>query len=95
LTFGGIINDVQHRIAKNGKGWGIFTLEGYDESYEFKIFGEEYLKFRHFFQNNFTYMKVLVKEGWVNQDTGKKNEPRIQFTLVNIYRTCWMILQRS
>jgi DNA polymerase-3 subunit alpha len=36
LTFGGIINDVQHRIA-NGKGWGIFTLEGYDESYEFKI----------------------------------------------------------
>jgi DNA polymerase-3 subunit alpha len=83
LTFGGIINDVQHRIAKNGKGWGIFTLEGYDESYEFKIFGEEYLKFRHFFiQNNFTYMKVLVKEGWVNQDTGKKSEPRIQFTLV-------------
>jgi DNA polymerase-3 subunit alpha len=22
-------------------------------------------------------MKVLVKEGWVNQDTGKKSEPRI------------------
>ena len=83
LTFGGIINNVQHRVAKNGKGWGIFTLEGYDESYEFKIFGEEYLKFRHFFiQNNFTYMKVMVKEGWVNQDTGKKSEPRIQFMLV-------------
>jgi DNA polymerase-3 subunit alpha len=46
LTFGGIINDVQHRIAKKRKA-GIFTLEGYDESYEFKIFGEEYLKFRH------------------------------------------------
>ena len=73
LTFGGIINDVQHRVAKNGKGWAIFTLEGYDESYEFKIFGEEYLKFRHFLiQNNFTYMKVLVKEGWTNQDTGRK-----------------------
>jgi len=83
LTFGGIINNVQHRVAKNGKGWGIFTLEGYDESYEFKIFGEEYLKFRHFFiQNNFTYMKVVVKEGWVNQDTGKRSEPRIQFMLV-------------
>ena len=83
LSFGGIINNVQHRVAKNGKGWGIFTLEGYDESYEFKIFGEEYLKFRHFFiQNNFTYIKVLVKEGWVNQDTGKRSEPRIQFTLV-------------
>jgi DNA polymerase-3 subunit alpha len=83
LAFGGIINNVQHRVAKNGKGWGMFTLEGYDESYEFRIFGEEYLKFRHFIiQNNFTFMKVVVKEGWVNQDTGKKSEPRIQFVLV-------------
>jgi DNA polymerase-3 subunit alpha len=58
----------------------MFNLEGYDESYEFRIFGEEYLKFRHFLiQNNFAYIKVLVKEGWVNQDTGKKAEPRLQF----------------
>ncbi|MDR6844754.1 DNA polymerase III subunit alpha [Flavobacterium granuli] len=83
LTFGGIITNVQHRVAKNGKGWGTFVLEGYDESYEFKIFGEEYLKFRHFFiQNNFTFMKLMIKEGWVNQDTGKKTEPRMQFVLV-------------
>ena len=80
LTFGGIINNVQHRVAKNGKGWGMFSLEGYDESYEFRIFGEEYLKFRHFLiQNNFTFMKLTVKEGWMNQDTGKKGDPRIQF----------------
>jgi DNA polymerase-3 subunit alpha len=80
LTFGGIINDVQHRVAKNGKGWGMFSLEGYDESYEFRIFGEEYLRFRHFLiQNNFTFMKLTVKEGWMNQETGKKGEPRLQF----------------
>ncbi len=83
LTFGGIINNVQHRIAKNGKGWGIFTLEGYDESYEFRIFGEEYLKFRHFLiQNNFTFIKLLVKEGYPDKETGKKGEPRLQFMLV-------------
>ncbi|GGA84013.1 DNA-directed DNA polymerase [Flavobacterium palustre] len=80
LTFGGIINNVQHRVAKNGKGWASFALEGYDESYEFRIFGEEYLKFRHFLiQNNFTFMKVTIKEGWMNQETGKKGEPRLQF----------------
>ncbi|WP_432222760.1 DNA polymerase III subunit alpha [Flavobacterium sp. TMP13] len=83
LTFAGIINNVQHRVAKNGKGWAMFNLEGYDESFEFRIFGEEYLKFRHFLiQNNFTFIKVLVKEGWTNQDTGKKSDPRIQFTEV-------------
>jgi DNA polymerase-3 subunit alpha len=84
LTFGGIITNVQHRIAKNGKGWGSFTLEGYDESYEFKIFGEEYGKFKHFFiQNNFTFIRVLVKEGWADKETGKKGEPRMQFMLVH------------
>lgn len=83
LAVGGIINNVQHRVAKNGKGWGMFTLEGYDENYEFRIFGEEYLKFRHFFiQNNYTYIKLLIKEGWVNQETGKRAEPRIQFVEV-------------
>jgi len=70
-------------VAKNGKGWASFSLEGYDESYEFRIFGEEYLKFRHFLiQNNFTYMRVLVKEGWADKETGKKGEPRLQFSLI-------------
>ena len=80
LMFAGIINNVQHRVAKNGKGWAAFNLEGYDESYEFKIFGEEYLKFRHFLiQNNFAFIKILIKDGWVNHDTGKKSDPRMQF----------------
>ena len=83
LSFGGIITNVQHRIAKNGKGWASFTLEGYDESFEFRIFGEEYLKYRHFLiPNNFTFIKVLVKEGWADKETGKKGEPRLQFSLV-------------
>ena len=83
LTFGGIITNVQHRVAKNGKGWASFMMEGYDESFEFRIFGEEYLKFRHFLiQNNFTFIKVMVKEGWADKETGKKGEPRMQFLLV-------------
>ncbi|MGV3695732.1 DNA polymerase III subunit alpha [Flavobacterium sp.] len=81
LTFAGIVTNVQYRTAKNGKDWAMFTLEGYDESHEFRIFDEEFLKFRHFLGNNqFVYFKVLVKEGWVNRETGKKSDPRIQFT---------------
>ncbi len=80
LSVAGVITDVQHRVSKNGKGWGLFTLEDYNESYEFRIFGEEYLKFRHFLMiNSFVYIKALVREGWVNRDTGKKGEPRLQF----------------
>ena len=80
LNFGGIVSNVQRRIAKNGKEWAIFNLEGYDESFEFKIFNEDYLNFhRYLLPNNFVYFKILVKEGWVNKDTGKKSDPRIQF----------------
>ena len=83
LTFGGIITNVQHRVAQNGKGWALFTLEGYDESHEFRIYGEEYLKFRHFLiQNNFTFIKVMVREGWTNKETGKKGDPRLQFQMI-------------
>ena len=82
VSVGGIITKVEHRTAKNGKGWAMFTLEGYDESYEFRIFGEEYLKFRHFLiQNNFTFLKFVVKEGWVNAE-GKRSDPKIQFLQV-------------
>ena len=80
LTFGGIVTNVQYRTGKNGKDWAMFTLEGYDESYDFRIFNEEYLKFRHFLVNNqFIYFKIHVKDGWVNRDTGKKSDPQINF----------------
>jgi DNA polymerase III subunit alpha len=80
LTFGGIVTNVQYRTGKNGKDWAMFTLEGYDESHDFRIFNEEYLKFRHFLVNNqFIYFKIGVKDGWVNRDTGKKSDPQITF----------------
>ncbi|MAP80174.1 MAG: DNA polymerase III subunit alpha [Aequorivita sp.] len=80
LCFGGVVSDVQHRESKAGKGWAIFTVEDYDDSYDFKIFGEAYLKWRHFLvPNSFIYGRVFVKEGWINRDTGKKGEPRLQY----------------
>jgi DNA polymerase-3 subunit alpha len=80
LSFGGVISEVQHRTSKMGKGWAIFSVEDYLDSYEFRIFGEEYLKHQHFLvPNAFVYIKAFVKEGWTNKETGAKGEPRIQF----------------
>ena len=80
LSFAGVITDVQHRVSKNGKGWAVFCMEDYTDSYEFRIFGEEYLKFRHFLMiNSFVYLKVFVREGWTNRETGKKGDPRLQY----------------
>ncbi|MEB8346612.1 DNA polymerase III subunit alpha [Flavobacteriaceae bacterium KMM 6898] len=83
LALAGVISDVQHRVSKNGKGWASFILEDYTDSYEFRIFGEEYLKYRHFLIiNSFAYFKLFVKDGWTNRDTGKKGDPRLQYNIV-------------
>ena len=80
ISFGGVVTDVQHRVSKQGKGWGTFSIEDYMNTHEFRIFGEEYLKFKHFLMpNNFVFVRALIREGWTNRDTGAKGEPRLQF----------------
>ncbi len=80
LCFGGIVGDVQHLETKKGKGWALFTIEDYNDSFKFRIFNEEYLRFRHLLvPNSFIYIRAFVREGWTNRDTGKKGDPRLQF----------------
>ena len=42
VSFAGVVSSVEHRERRQGKGWGLFTLEDFDDSFEFRIFGEEY-----------------------------------------------------
>ena len=59
LAFGGVITDVQHRINAKGSGWASFVLEDYTDSYTFRIFGEDYLRFKHLLvANSFLYMSA-------------------------------------
>lgn len=81
FSFAGIVSNVQHRVNKMGKGWATFTVDDYSESHEFRIFGDEYLKFRHFLVNNyFLFIRLSVREGWINKETGKLGDPKIQFS---------------
>ena len=76
----GIINDVENLETKNGRSWAKFIVEDFTDQYEFRIFGEDYLKFRHFLVvNQFIRIKILVKEGWYSKENGRKGDPRIQF----------------
>jgi DNA polymerase-3 subunit alpha len=37
FTFGGQVEEVQHRISKQGKGWASFRIKDYTDSHEFRI----------------------------------------------------------
>src|SRR6185437_15195707 len=47
ICIGGLVSNVQHKMTKNGKPFGTFILEDYNESYEFALFGDDYIKFRN------------------------------------------------
>ena len=80
LYFTGIINDFDKLISKNGNAWGKFILEDFNDQHEFRIFGEEFLKFSHFINFNLIVrFRVSIREGWRNRDTGKLGPPRMKF----------------
>ena len=80
LTMAGVITDLEHRVSRQGKGWASFILEDYVDSFEFRIFGEDYLKYKHFLiLNNFIHIKTKIVGGWKNKQTGIVGEPRIQY----------------
>ena len=69
FSFGGIVTDAVHRTSKNGKGWAMFTVEDYSDSFEFRIFGEEYLRLKHFLVTNaFLHIRIKIVKGWKEGD---------------------------
>lgn len=69
IKVGGVISTVQHRISKNGNGWGLFELSDFDSSMEFRLFGEDYLNFKHLLiEGKAVYIKAKYQKSWRNDD---------------------------
>ncbi len=47
LTFAGIVTEAAHRISKNGKPFGTFSVEDYRGRIQLSLFSEDYLKMKH------------------------------------------------
>ena len=61
LNLAGMVTVSRHMVSKNGNGWGIFEISDYNGSYEFKLFGEDYQKFKHLFEEG---KALFLKTGW-------------------------------
>ena len=78
--FGGILNAVAHRVSKKGTGWGAFTLMDFDASYDFRMFGQDYINFKNYLDEGRPIcFGVQIQEGWRNRETGQIGEPRMNF----------------
>ena len=69
VTVGGLAGNVQHKMTKTGKPFGTFVLEDYNESYEFALFGDDYVKFRNMMVNGyFLHIKGTIEEKFRQKD---------------------------
>src|SRR6201996_733026 len=69
LTVGGLVSSVQHKMTKTGKPFGTFMLEDYNDSYEFALFGEDYIKFRNLLVDGyFLHLKGNIEEKFRQKD---------------------------
>ncbi|BAV94955.1 DNA polymerase III subunit alpha [Ichthyobacterium seriolicida] len=76
FSFAGIVISVKHNISKNGNYWGIFNVEDYKNSFSITLFGEDYLKYKHFFiEGQFLYLSGAFKLGWSD---------RLNFKLIEV-----------
>ncbi|HVW97815.1 MAG TPA: DNA polymerase III subunit alpha [Mucilaginibacter sp.] len=69
ICIGGLVGNVQHKMTKTGKPFGTFVLEDYNESYEFALFGEDYVKFRNLMVNGFfLHLRGIIEEKFRQKD---------------------------
>ena len=69
VKLAGMISSARHMVSKNGNGWGIFELSDFDEAIEFKLFREDYEKYRHILaQGKAVFVRANYKRAWNSDD---------------------------
>ena len=63
IHIGGIVVKTNERLTKRGQPFGLFTLEDFNGTIDMALFGEDYLKNKHFLvMGNFLYLTGRVEE---------------------------------
>ena len=69
IAVAGMVVAVQNLMTKTGKPWGKFTLEDYNGTHEFALFGKDYENFRKYmFKDYFLFIRGKVQPKPYNDD---------------------------
>ncbi|MGB3179799.1 MAG: DNA polymerase III subunit alpha [Cyclobacteriaceae bacterium] len=69
VTSAGVVTDIAHKTTKNGRPFGILTMEDYNESHTFYLFGEDYMKFKPFLTKDwFLFLRGRVGTRWKGEE---------------------------
>ena len=64
-----MVANARHMISKNGNGWGIFEISDFNGQMEFRLFGEDYQKFKHLLEPGMAlYIKGKFQKRWNSEE---------------------------
>ncbi|MFI5204664.1 MAG: OB-fold nucleic acid binding domain-containing protein, partial [Flavobacteriales bacterium] len=76
MAVAGIIISAEHKTTKNGKAYGTLEIEDFDGQARLSLFGEDYLKFKHFLApNTFVFLRGTFKKRFNGEDLEFKITP--------------------
>ncbi len=80
LSIASICTGVQDRMTKKGKPFGVLSVEDYYASYDFFVFGEDYIRLKpHFVHGQYLFIKgKAVQKKW------SKDENDLEFKIASI-----------
>lgn len=72
LTFAAIVTGTKEATTKNGKPYGIITIEDYTDTYRIALFSEDYIQFKNYFMKGYMLLvKAKVQERKWGRDKGE------------------------
>lgn len=75
LRIGGIVSGIRHGMSKNGKPYGILTLEDYQGVHEFPLFGNQYVEFsKYMIRDMYLAVNGVVQEKGADQRFPSKQQ---------------------
>lgn len=74
----GLVVDVQHRLTKTGKNFGVLAIEDFSGKSEFMLWSEDYAKYAHYMEKG---MILMVEGGFKT----RYNKDEYEFRLAKIH----------
>ena len=94
VAVGGIVTKSLERFSKNGNPFMLFTLEDYIGSYEFALFGEDFVNLsKYIAPDRFLYIKGVIKSKWGRPDEWEFKPMKYQLTNSNFKPNTWNKLE--
>lgn len=78
--FAGVVRSAEHKMTKTGKPFGAFVLEDYYDSFEFILFGDDYLRFKPLLQAGY----YLFLAGKVQTRAFGQQQGELEFKVLRV-----------